>query len=409
LIGIIGNAHVVQLGEGTHGDGTAFLLRTRIVRCLHAQLGFEALAFESGFFECRAVQSALRAETIDLRDAISLGVYPIWAESRQMLPLFEYLRSTSATALPLAFLGFDVQASRPTIREDLPRGLNAFIVDSHLDSMSTSQVAQLDDMLRTVLSAGQFKIDAETHQRNTAVLADLRHALGELGPEQRFESAWWEQVLSSLQHNEQSAFFGSLAPPFDPTHIEATTRSPFRIMASNARDLGMAENLSWWLNVPGHDAGLIVWAANSHVAHDSRRVAVAPLPGEDHAPVHASAGSHLRQRLGDSLYTFLTITYKGRWAAPSIRTSEGALQWTHGQHPPAAKGSLAELLHRSGMTFGVLDLRALSKEPEHWLNQPLVIRQDRFHGEAIVLADYCDGILFIDEMEPSAPHGSAPR
>jgi erythromycin esterase len=57
---IIGDSRIVMLGEISHGDGTTFLAKSRLIKLLHQQMNFDVLVFESGFYDMSKVWESIQ-------------------------------------------------------------------------------------------------------------------------------------------------------------------------------------------------------------------------------------------------------------------------------------------------------------------------------------------------------------
>src|SRR5262245_47550402 len=100
LRSVLANRRVVILGEASHGDGAAFLAKARLVRFLHRELGFDVLAFESGFYDCAKDWERIEAGD-DPAAAFRQSVFAIWTRSVQVQPLITYFASAARSQRPL--------------------------------------------------------------------------------------------------------------------------------------------------------------------------------------------------------------------------------------------------------------------------------------------------------------------
>lgn len=108
LAPLIGDAHVVALGEATHGSREFFLMKHRLIRALVERHGFTVVAFEASMADADAVGRYVRGGGGDAADLVSGMGFWTW-NTEEVVELVEWMRAHDAGAGDLTFTGFDMQ------------------------------------------------------------------------------------------------------------------------------------------------------------------------------------------------------------------------------------------------------------------------------------------------------------
>jgi erythromycin esterase len=392
----IGAARIVQLGESTHGSGATFAAKARMVRFLHREMGFDVLAWESGLYDVRVVNDALRPGA-DPAEAARLGVFGIWAASEEVLPVFEYARSSHAGGRPLEMAGFDMQLSGRQA-DDVERDLLRFagtIEGAAVRDSATTLVRDVVAAFRSFDPQSEIRPtppDLERFLASADALLELfvtrRPELA--GPHGEREVAFMERVVGNLRELGINQYERSFAGrPADGPEARALQNRGW-----NRRDARMADNLRWLAEERYPDRKLIVWAHNGHIMNAHYRADWMAL---SHAPADGGMkpmGAYLAEEMGDAVYTVGFTAFTGEYGFAHMPTT------TPIQEAPA--GSLEALLHQLGHDQAFLDLRALP--PDHWLRQRATMAIRGYMPEG--MDDWTrvvDGVFFIDHMTPATP------
>lgn len=371
---MVGNARIVMLGELTHGDGTSFALKTTLVKFLHAEMGFDVLVWESGFYDCSEMDRELASDK-PIGEVARLGVFDHWSRAAESLPVFEYARSTQGSNRPLRMAGFDIQASGKASDYMIPEMIGWFG-----DRMSQSGRKQIDALLEAVRTAAPENFDAAYAKALGIPEILLReHARLEFS----LNRAWGDQAafrVQALNAGWNQAFM----------HKVANLKSIGFSLGYNLREQANAENLNWLADQQYKGKKLIVWGHNAHVFKRMPGTGGQPQPAEKPEELD-STGRILAESRGHEIRSIGVLALGGRWS------------WRGGDpidFAPAEPDSLEAALAPHFPSLGFVDLR--SSPPGHPLREPwkaVIDRQNPFTLRT-VWPDGFDGLLFVREMRP---------
>lgn len=376
----IDQASLVQLGEPSHGAGSCFAAKARIVRYLHQRHGFDVLIWESGMYDVALAQAGMRGGD-DGPTAAQRGIFALWSLAAEVKPLFNYIKSSQQTISPIEMAGFDLQVTADGSTAQFASYLKAFV-----GSLSDTNIRERASGIATTALAARESLQRSKFASQSAfdTLTGAAHKLAELIDEHPSSFA---QAHSARDIAFARRVIGNM-------RADAAFRRQFAIdpvttaERESMRDSVNATNLRWLLEERFAGRKAIVWAHDVHVMN--------AYYDKDFRGVHSSyqqgdmkpTGTFIADWLGNKVYTLGMTTFEGE---------DGfAVGGPAKPIPPAPDGSLELELHRLGHPYVFLDSRTLG-DPRLGA---LSIRLPKYNSNMVTAPDRVySGLIFIDRMK----------
>lgn len=284
---ILKDVEIVMLGEQTHHDGTTFATKVKLIKFLHQEMGFDILAFESGFYECaKAWQEIENGTRID--STLAFSIFSLWSETNPFIPLVEYLGDQLKTEHPLRLAGFDSQFTGKT-------------ADTHFMREFKQYLSQGD--------TAYFKTDDWQHFENTISFLTRSNIKALKRNDSNRDTLYANSLIERIQDfpaNNARSFW-----------IRTMENVKIRIDGSSkSRDYQMAQNLIW-LKEQNPGKKIICWGATSHFLYNSELVELSSklmkkIVG-DYYQETPSMGNYLKDKYDKKIYTIGFTAYEGRY------------------------------------------------------------------------------------------------
>ena len=332
---LLKDVEIVMLGEQSHGEGTTYETKIKLIKYLHEELGFDILAFESGFYDVdKAWQMIEEGEHV--RDAMGKSIFYIWSTTKDLIPLADYLEKTKSSNKPLKLYGFDSQFSAKYSKGQFLDDLGEYIRKVNPSILASNNWKRFSERIELLITFEFKKIKKNNPEQDLAFIQNLIDEINKIKPDS--ESKFWIQTLKSTQ-----AYLS-----------DASTKTEFR-------DKQMADNLIW-IKEQNPNSKIICWGATSHFLYNSTKVRmkspIIQLLGGNSYKKYIMMGHYVKEHYGEKVFTIGFTAFQGKYGLDYRKKIK-----------PAKEGTLEFLLSQSEYDNFLVPLKKVNLN--NYISRPL--------------------------------------
>jgi erythromycin esterase len=419
---IIGDATVVALSEAVHGGAQPLRFRNRLLQYLVEEMGFTAIALESGIVEGCTIYDYVAGGAGTLATAAEKGISWTFDRLTDNHDLLRWLRNYNADlrhTRKIRCYAFDIPGSPgvPHANRGLDTALTAAL--DYLARVNAREAAafhaRLDPVLPNICFDFRRPLDAPGYDRLsqaerdavTATIADLIALLERReAPYQAVSGAddyaW--ATRAAIGARQVDAWLRQIPLGWQPSPVAVNLESEqtrFLRTARDVRDRAQADNLDWIMTQEGPRGKLLVFAHRYHLSTTPVHVSGvqhsgAEQPGAQHVSQEV-LGTYLKRRFGGRLVTIGNLIGDGDVECAGDRCGDGITQTLGRLTLESIEGLAGEV----GVPLFLLDLRTAPTAVAHRLTQVRPLGAGRYDELDVPVGKAFDILFYVDTVTPA--------
>lgn len=287
---LLKDVEIVMLGEQSHGEGTAYESKIKLIKYLHQNLGYDLLVFESGFYDSKKAWDLIE-DNNDISLSLANSITYLWATTKEFRHLVNYTEALKNSDNPLKILGFDSHFTGVISKEYYLKDLSSFLDKIDPSIRESKEWFHLETSLNLAFDFELKKLKKRTISLDTIFLNKTIKKITQFSNDKN--SSFWIQNLKSTK-------VGLSDLAFDTDH----------------RDRQMANNLIW-IKKQYPNKKIICWGATSHFLYNSKNIEMkSPIVrtlGGNYYKRHKMMGDYIKTKYEEKLFTIGFTAYEGRY------------------------------------------------------------------------------------------------
>ncbi|MFZ4932078.1 erythromycin esterase family protein [Chryseobacterium sp. Mn2064] len=355
LDSVLKDNRIIMLGENIHYDGATMQAKSRLVRYLHENLGYNTVLYEAGQYDMWMMNEEMKNHSLNISsDSIgSVGLFDFWWNNKETQPLITYYQKTKTTTHPVEIGGFDIQFSGDALYNRRGKLLKDFLSKNTISLTGYPLFNKHLDKIEYFMYEGYTKRNLKENQKN-----ELLNEISQL-----------EKAVLKLEKNNKNSIYIRYLHDIRNNLTKTWKYKSGSMPSMQFRDSLMAQNLIHQIDSVYPNQKIIVWCANIHTFSAPYNKEYTPL------------GSYIKKKYGKASYMVDFSSYAKLNDNKSFFNKPG-------------KFAIENTFHAMKTPYFFIDLRSI---PENsLLKKEFVSTINQGVDQKKKWSQFFDGIFYID-------------